>query len=64
MAAFEKANPPPEPVVSGGTNWAFFDRQSAIAESDNGLAELLRGDDEGFLRKSIPLAINSVRGVR
>jgi hypothetical protein len=65
MAEFEKRNPPPEPVVSGGTNWAFFDqRTNGAASADNGLAELLRGDDEGFLRKSIPAALAEVRGQR
>jgi hypothetical protein len=60
MVEFERQNPPPEPVVSGATNWNFF------AQRDNGADTayqmLLKGDDEGFLRVSIPAAIESVRG--
>jgi hypothetical protein len=59
MPAFEKKNPPPEPVVSGGTDWNFFDQRD---NPESGLEMLLKGDQEGFLRKAVPAALAEVRG--
>jgi hypothetical protein len=61
MPAFEKKNPPPQPVVSGGTDWNFFDQRD---NPESGLELLLKGDQEGFLRKAVPAALAEVRGQR
>ena len=61
MLAFEQLNPSPEPVVSGATNWNFFDRRDKGADSA-AYEMLLKGDYEGFERVAIPAALNEVRG--
>ena len=58
IPAFEKLNPPPEPVVSGNSRFNFFDQPP----QDMGLDLLMKGDDEGFLRKAIPSALKEARG--
>jgi hypothetical protein len=61
MLAFEQLNPSPEPVVSGATNWNFFDQRDSGADSA-AYQLLLKGDFDGFERVAIPAAIESVRG--
>ncbi len=61
IPAFERENPPPEPVVTGGSRWNFFDVK-AEAESDVALKDLLAGNDESFLAKAIPAALREARG--
>lgn len=58
MALFERENPPPEPVVTGGSKWNFFDPPS---ENDTGLKLLMNGDTDGFLAQAIPAALNDAR---
>jgi hypothetical protein len=59
--AYEQLNPPPPPVETGGSAWNFFAQPPVTAEN-TGLDLLLQGDDEGFLRVSVPLAIKEARG--
>lgn len=61
IPAFERANPPPEPVVTGGSRWNFFDVQEGV-ESDAALKDLLNGNDESFLARTVPAALKEVRG--
>jgi hypothetical protein len=62
-AEYDKLNPPPDPVETGGSAWAFFDQRETAAAGGGGLELLLlQGDDEGFLRVSVPLALRNVRG--
>lgn len=57
----EKLQPPPEPVVTGGSRWNWFDR-NAEAENDVAYKALMSGDDDGWLARSIPQALKEVRG--
>lgn len=59
MLAYEKANPPPEPVVTGNQAWNFLGN---TAEPPADIKALLDGNEEGFLATAIPQAIASVRG--
>ena len=61
IPAFEKANPPPEPVVTGGSRWNFFDR-AAEAENDAAYKALMNQDYEGFLERAVPAALKDLRG--
>jgi hypothetical protein len=58
---YEKRNPPPEPVVTGGSRWNFFDR-SAEAANDTAFKALMDGDDETWLAHAIPAALKEARG--
>ena len=60
-ALHERLNPPPEPAVTGGSRWNFFDR-SAEAANDKAYQALMSGDDEGYLGLAIPAALKEVRG--
>lgn len=57
----EKLQPPPEPVVTGGSRWNWFDR-NAEAENDVAYKALMSGDDDGWLARSIPQALKEARG--
>lgn len=57
----DKLQPPPEPVVTGGSRWNWFDR-NAEAENDAAYKALMAGDDDGWLGRSIPAALKEVRG--
>ena len=61
IPAFERLNPPPEPIVTGGSRWNFFDVRDG-AENEAALKDLLSGNDEGFLARAIPAALKEVRG--
>jgi hypothetical protein len=58
---YEKRNPPPEPVVTGGSRWNFFDR-AADAANDTAFKALMDGDDETWLAHAIPAALKEARG--
>ena len=60
IPAFERLHPPPEPVVSGGSRWNFFDQ--AANANDEAMKALMSGNDEQFLGTQIPLALKEVRG--
>lgn len=60
IPAFERANPPPEPIVTGNQSWNFLDRNLGEAPPD--IKALLDGNDEGFLANAVPAALASVRG--
>lgn len=61
MAAYERENPPPEPVSTGGSRWDFFGAPSGDA-ADINLDALMKGNDEAFLQQAIPAALKDVRG--
>ena len=61
IPAFERVNPPPEPIVTGGSRWNFFDR-NAEAEQDAAYKALMNGNDDEFLAHAIPAALKEVRG--
>ncbi len=62
IPAFERLHPPPEPVMSGGSRWNFFDQ----TEADGGDAILKSfmdtDNDEAFLGAMVPRALKDVRG--
>ena len=57
-AYFERENPPPDPVVTGGSRWNFFD----MPKDDVSLDALMKGDDEAFLRQAVPAVLKDMRG--
>ena len=61
IPAFERINPPPEPVVTGGAGWNWFDR-AAEAEEDAAYKALMEGRDDEFLARTIPAALKEGRG--
>ena len=61
IPAFERANPPPEPIVSGNQSWNFLGSPGEAAPNLNMLYD---GDEEGFLRQAVPAALVSVRNQR
>lgn len=61
IPAFERLNPPPEPVTTGGTRFNWFDRPQDGVSKD-AMDALMRGEDESFLREAIPAALKEVRG--
>jgi hypothetical protein len=63
IPAFERLHPPPEPVVSGGSRWNFFDQQAV--NGDAVLKSFMDSggqNDEAFLGAMIPAALKEVRG--
>jgi len=58
MPAFERANPPPEPVMTGSQRWNFTENP----QSQPDLKALFDGNEEAFLGVAIPAAIRDVRG--
>ncbi len=61
IPAFERLHPPPEPVVSGGSRWNFFDQ--ATPNGDAVLKNFMdSGNDEAFLAATLPQALKDVRG--
>lgn len=58
IPAFERLNPPPEPVMTGGQRWNFFD----IPKEDVSLKPLFEGNEDGFLGPAINAALRDVRG--
>lgn len=61
IPAFEKENPPPEPVVSGSANWNFFDQRDKQA-GDEAFKALMNGDDDTWLSHSINATLKEARG--
>ncbi len=63
IPAFERLHPPPEPVVSGGSRWNFFDQNDQGAAG--GLLKQLmdsQGQDENAIGGLINVALKDVRG--
>lgn len=58
--AYEKRNPPPEPVQSSSARWNFFDQPEA---DDNFTTKMIesRGENEGALDAEIQRALRDVR---
>lgn len=63
IPAFERLHPPPEPVVSGGSRWNFFDQneQDPSAGLLKGLMDS-QGQDENALGGLVGVALKDVRG--
>ncbi len=62
IPAFERENPPPEPVATGSSRWNFFDMRDQQGQPD--LKALLEGNDEQFLGSAIQSVLNETRGKR
>jgi hypothetical protein len=62
IPAFEKLNPPPEPVVTGGSRWNFF--EPPADGSDAAMKALMEsgGNDESALTALINSGIGHARG--
>ncbi len=60
MPAFERANPPPEPVMTGMQRVGLIAGSSAGGDID--LKPLFDGNEEGFLSVAVPAALRHVRG--
>ena len=60
MPAFERENPPPEPIMTGGQRWNFFDEP----KDDLSMKPLFEGNDDGFLGPAIATALRDVRNNR
>lgn len=58
MALFERENPPPEPVMTGGSRWNFFE----APKEDVNFKALMEGQDEAFLGSAVGAALKEVRG--
>lgn len=58
IPAFEKLNPPPEPVMTGSSGWNFFDQ----AKDNLSIEALMKGDTDAFLAQAIPDALKDARG--
>ena len=58
MPAFERENPPPDPVMTGGQRWNFFDQP----KDDISLKPLFEGNEDAFLGPAINSALKDVRG--
>lgn len=50
IAAYERRNPPPTPIATGGSRWDFLNVPEAEAPD---LKPLLEGNDDAFLNKTI-----------
>lgn len=62
VAAYERENPPPEPVVTGGSRWNFFDSVGGNS-GDAALDQFMKtGNDDQFLSTMIPEALKEARG--
>lgn len=59
IPAFERANPPPTPVATGGQRFDFFGAKETRPPD---LQALLAGDDDAFLATAIPAALAEARG--
>jgi hypothetical protein len=58
IAAYERRNPPPVPVATGGNRWDFLTVPEAEAAD---LKPLMEGNDETFLHKTIQQTLRDVR---
>jgi len=60
IAAFERENPPPPQVMTGGQRFGWFDQNDKA--NDAALKALWEGDEETFLSHAIQAALAEVRG--
>ena len=59
IAAYERRNPPPTPVATGGSRWDFL----SVPESEApDLKPLLEGNEDAWLNKTITQTLREVRG--
>ena len=61
IPAFEKENPPAQPLMNGGQRWDFF---GAKETQPPDLKELLAGNEDAFLGPAIASALAQSRGQR
>jgi hypothetical protein len=61
IPAFERENPPPEPVMTGGQRWNFFDKPT---QEDPNYKALLEGREDDFMGQAIGSALRDVRSQR
>jgi hypothetical protein len=61
IPAFEKENPPAQPLASGGQRWDFFGSKETQPPD---LKALLAGDEDAFLGPAITEALAQVRNQR
>ena len=61
IPAFERVNPPPKPVETGGSRWDFF---GAKETQPPDLKALLEGNDEAFLGPAIADTLTQIRSQR
>ena len=59
IAAYERRNPPPTPVATGGSRWDFLSVPEAEAPD---LKPLLEGNEDAWLNKTITQTLRDVRG--
>ena len=63
IPAFERENPPPPQVMTGGSRWNFFE-QGADPQADADLRPLFEGREEQWLGGQIQRALADVRNNR
>ena len=61
IPAFERENPPPEPIITGGQKWNFFEPNTS---GDVSLKPLFEGNEDAFLGPAIQSALSDVRNRR
>jgi hypothetical protein len=59
MPAFERENPPAEPIMTGGQHWNFANAEDRAAPD---LKPLFEGNEDAFLGPAIARAIKEARG--
>lgn len=58
IAAYERRNPPPTPVATGGNRWDFL----SVPESElPDLKPLLEGNEDAFLNRTISQTLRDIR---
>jgi hypothetical protein len=58
IPAFEKVNPPPQPVTTGGQRWDFFGAKETRPPD---MTALMDGNEDAFLGPAIEAALNQAR---
>lgn len=62
MPAFERENPPSEPISDGNSGrWDFFNKND---QEQPDIKSLMEGDEDQFMRTAIPAALTHVRNQR
>ena len=59
IAAYERRNPPPTPVATGGNRWDFLSVPEAEMPD---LKPLIEGNEDAWLNKTITQTLREVRG--
>jgi hypothetical protein len=64
IPAFERENPPAEPIASGSSHRAWLAQPQRAADPAAELKVLFDGDENAFLHRSIESALREIRSVR